>query len=837
MARAAVRDFQTAIKLVATSNQYGQVADASWQDGMAQLTAAAWIYLTKASQTTGIVDHNRSSSWSLCLGGGAGTGKLRVEAPNGTADSNTLLPIGQWVHVGMTYDGAAIKPWVNGVAQTASVTKSGNIADASTGIYIGRFHDAAVDEFDGLIDEVAIWDTALSAAQMLSIAQQNPIPTANLLAYYKMDEGAGTAFNDSSGNGRNGTWTATPSYTSAVLSKSRKAVGGNLVTNGNFEFAPPFTAVTNNNQRWIDGTGAGSTTNDNFGWGIASANLSAPARFDSTEHNSGSQSLKISTVATGSFIEVHNNRVDSAAGRLGYAIPCLPNTSYTMTYYMKTNYVSGDSSDGAFMSLGTYDGALAAVSGGNGTKVKTTTGWTQYTITLTTGATVRYLVPKLLVYGHSGTATLIMDAWFDDITLTPTTNEARVGVRDFKAALAFDGVDDIVSSASTSAHAIANSVTFAVWAKFRAVPASTQAMVATANYIFGPGATAGTLRFTTAGVKDYDDSSGIKILPGAWYHFAVAFDSVQDATFYINGVLSSTVTGTTDAGTTASPFRIGANNGGAAFANAIISQAKMFGSVLTGAQIRSLYLTGVNPTAPLFDYRLDEGAGSSVTDYGSAALNGTITGAAFTADTPMKARQLVNANLVKNGDFEYAPPFVGATTGTNVWIDGTVAGAASNELFRWGKRTFSGTLGASFDSSTKHLGAYSLKITATAAHGEIGTHPYGATPTQAQLIPVLPSTSYTLTGYVKTDSFTNAGVQIYKREWSGALAEINEGGPGYLTGTNDWTLQTHTFTTAATTRYIYIAARIDNGVSGGTGTAWFDDIVLRPTTPIARSAA
>ena len=63
-----------------------------------------------------------------------------------------------------------------------------------------------------------------------------------------------------------------------------------------------------------------------------------------------------------------------------------------------------------------------------GTYVKTTTDWTLYTVTFTTAANTVYLAFDHRVYGHQGAATLIMDAWFDDIYLAPTTNPGRIAI-------------------------------------------------------------------------------------------------------------------------------------------------------------------------------------------------------------------------------------------------------------------------------------------------------------------------------------------------------------------------------------------------------------------------
>ncbi len=269
-----------------------------------------------------------------------------------------------------------------------------------------------------------VWSRALTDAEVLALAAYDAVPTNNLLGRYDMAEGAGTAVNDTSGNGVTATMTGA-TWSADTPSKARLLVNGNLVKNGDFEYAPPFTAATNTNQRWIDGTAAGSTTNDLFGWGMTTVSGTVAARFDSTEKNSGNNSLKLSTLAASSYIECHIARTDSAAGRLSYAIPVLPSTSYTYSFYMKTNYVSGDATNGAFMQFQTYDGTLTAVGGTSTSAVKTTTGWTRYTASFTTEATARFVAPKCVIYGHQGTATLIMDAWFDDIVLTPTTPTAR----------------------------------------------------------------------------------------------------------------------------------------------------------------------------------------------------------------------------------------------------------------------------------------------------------------------------------------------------------------------------------------------------------------------------
>jgi hypothetical protein len=204
----------------------------------------------------------------------------------------------------------------------------------------------------------------------------------------------------------------TPETRTAISGPYRQPVN-NMVRNGDFEYAPP-SIVPCTGSEWLDGTTLGSSTNNVFGWRIFNYTNQRHAYFDSTEKHSGKYSLKLSTLGVNSSVGVCNN----GSGYSFTNIPCLPNTNYTATFWMKTNYVSGSATSGAFMRL----------VGGNVTdsqKIKTTTDWTKYSINVTTTGTASRIDLEARVLGSDGAATLIMDAWFDDIQLTPTTPTTR----------------------------------------------------------------------------------------------------------------------------------------------------------------------------------------------------------------------------------------------------------------------------------------------------------------------------------------------------------------------------------------------------------------------------
>ena len=378
-----------------------------------------------------------SSGIHSVIGHSSTTGKIAytnnkwfIRAVDGGASDNTLTlqPLNTWHHYVLTKDGSnVVTMYIDGVP---NVLFSG-AAQAGTLSLDSVMYSTGGANFAGNLDNLVVYNRLLSTTEINALYRNNQVPTNNLLVYYKFDEGAGTTTADSSGNGNTLT-IVSGTFSSLTPYGTRQAVNQNLVKNGNFEYAPPFVAAGNTAVRWIDGTAAGSSSNDLFRWSFRSKAGTATAQFDSTNQHSGSSSLKVSTTAVASFIETaqyNSAGMPTASDAATYLIKVSPSTSYTYSYWMKTNYVSGDSSSGAtiaFQEVAPTGGTVLATN--VGTYVKTTTGWTLYTGTFTTNVGTGAISVDPRIYGHTGTATLIMDAWFDDIVLTPTTAVTRMAV-------------------------------------------------------------------------------------------------------------------------------------------------------------------------------------------------------------------------------------------------------------------------------------------------------------------------------------------------------------------------------------------------------------------------
>jgi len=131
-------------------------------------------------------------------------------APGVTSPENALKT-GIWQHVAGTYDGDTIRLYVNSqLVAKAQYTVS--ISYTSDPLYLASSYTWG-RAFDGVIDEVRVWNVCRTASQL----QLNAGKTLNgnetgLVAYYKMSDGSGTTLTDNSTNGNNGSLVNTPQW-------------------------------------------------------------------------------------------------------------------------------------------------------------------------------------------------------------------------------------------------------------------------------------------------------------------------------------------------------------------------------------------------------------------------------------------------------------------------------------------------------------------------------------------------------------------------------------------------------------------------------------------------
>ena len=137
-------------------------------DGLSQMSISLWIKPSGTSQVAIFLSNPNSltGSGNFQFAVGLLGNELRfLEGTNSKFFRTTTAPLtyGQWNHVVISYTAPTALIYVNAVAQ--STVQNGvptTLSNADDGLHIGKDRNGFWSVFDGLIDEVAIWNTALT---------------------------------------------------------------------------------------------------------------------------------------------------------------------------------------------------------------------------------------------------------------------------------------------------------------------------------------------------------------------------------------------------------------------------------------------------------------------------------------------------------------------------------------------------------------------------------------------------------------------------------------------------------------------------------------------------
>jgi hypothetical protein len=163
------------------------------------------------SQDFFISNYNGKLAWYDELGGGF-------------YDTGALIADGTWKHIAVVRNGGTVTFYVNGNqvgSRTISATET-----TSKQLEIGRAYYSGSMYFNGLIDEVRLWNTARTLSEIQSHMNKSLSGTElGLIGYWKFDEGSGTTAIDKTANANNGTingatWTTDTPNTSEYQWKS-----------------------------------------------------------------------------------------------------------------------------------------------------------------------------------------------------------------------------------------------------------------------------------------------------------------------------------------------------------------------------------------------------------------------------------------------------------------------------------------------------------------------------------------------------------------------------------------------------------------------------------------
>jgi alpha-L-arabinofuranosidase len=215
-------------------------------------TASAWVNLTSLSgyQTVVSIAGTTVAGFFLQLRGDTGTfafSRLSSDA-NGTATyiSSPTAPVaGTWYHIVGVDDASAgtLTLYVDGQSMGSVAYTSGWAANGNTLVGHGFYNGAQTDDVNGSIDDVEMFSSALSAAQVAALDQP---------AAYSFDDGAGPTAADVSGHGNTLTLGSGASWAAGHIGSNSLAVNGSV--NGNATFASPVinTAQSFSVSAWVN---------------------------------------------------------------------------------------------------------------------------------------------------------------------------------------------------------------------------------------------------------------------------------------------------------------------------------------------------------------------------------------------------------------------------------------------------------------------------------------------------------------------------------------------------------------------------------------------------------
>lgn len=133
------------------------------------LTISAWVHAgTRKSQHVVRVGGGVTTPWGFALSM-SGDAVFELDADSSVQLRRVDYPVGRWMHLAGTYDGARVRFYVDG-EMVGSRPMSGDLRDNGSPIIIGTRTHQFHDSFQGRIDEIRIYDYPLRGAEIAALA-------------------------------------------------------------------------------------------------------------------------------------------------------------------------------------------------------------------------------------------------------------------------------------------------------------------------------------------------------------------------------------------------------------------------------------------------------------------------------------------------------------------------------------------------------------------------------------------------------------------------------------------------------------------------------------------
>jgi len=140
-----------------------------------KITVAAWIRVDLFDKNYQAIVTKGDSSWRIARDGTGDDIQWRCNGPTPSLEvvSQANVNDGQWHHLAGTYDGANARLFVDGVLN-GSMATTGAISKNTAPVYISGNSEKASRLWNGSIDDVRIYNRALTEAEVRLLADTTP---------------------------------------------------------------------------------------------------------------------------------------------------------------------------------------------------------------------------------------------------------------------------------------------------------------------------------------------------------------------------------------------------------------------------------------------------------------------------------------------------------------------------------------------------------------------------------------------------------------------------------------------------------------------------------------
>ena len=505
-----------------------------------------------------------------------------------TATGNVITSAGRWYLVTATYDGVYTTVYVDG-ALVAQESSTGNFGTFSGTPYIGKSSASADRFFDGSIDDVRIYNRALSPREVRDLYAFAPGP----VGYWNFDEGSGQSANDISGNSNTGTLGSSASSDSADPSWATGKFGKALSFDGSNDYVDRGTGptVVNTVEFWVNPTttteypldlngtayvwlNAGTVTAQGF----TSATIYVNGVVSSTVSAGVWNHVAVTTATSLNATDLDIGRIEGVGNHEGKI-----DEVRIYNYARTASQIAWDYNRGGPVGWWKFDecqGTTANDASGNGNNG-----------TITIGASGTQDAVGTCASGDTG------DSW----------NNGTTGK--FNSSLNFDGTDDYVNMGDPSSGILdfgSNSFSISFWINAASgQPTNTiilgkgneGAVTAGYRFIINSGGTDSTsIAFVASDGTTTKSAGKISVgLDGSWHLITGVVNRTDSLIqYYVDGIrkvsISFTPTGSVNTSSVLAIGRNSSSSGG--YFSGQIDDVRVFNYALTATQVKTLYNGG-----------------------------------------------------------------------------------------------------------------------------------------------------------------------------------------------------------------------------------------------------